>query len=229
MNSTPEYQPERRPITSRDRALSKRIAHWLVLKKITPNSISVAGMVAGVMAGGAFAMTVLPTWTSIGFVAAALLMQLRLLANMFDGMVAVESGAASPVGELFNEVPDRVSDAAMFAGAGYALGGSPTLGLIAACLAIFVAYLRAQGSVAGAGQEFCGPLAKPQRVFVMTVAAIVCALTPMEIQQRLNGFTIGGSTGGIMGWVLLFSILGMIVTSIRRLSRIANHLRQESP
>ena len=60
------------------------------------------------------------------------LIQLRLAANMFDGMVAIETGKASPTGAIYNEIPDRVSDAAMFLGAGYAAGGQPPLGYRAA-------------------------------------------------------------------------------------------------
>ncbi|PYL24189.1 MAG: hypothetical protein DMF44_05850 [Verrucomicrobia bacterium] len=47
---------------------------------------------------------------------AALGAQLRLRANMLDGMVALVSARASKVGELYNEVPDRVWDAAVFIG-----------------------------------------------------------------------------------------------------------------
>ena len=53
---------------------------------------------------------------------AALGAQLRLTANMLDGMVALASGRDSKVGELYNEVLDRVSDAAVFIGVGYAWG-----------------------------------------------------------------------------------------------------------
>ena len=42
------------------------------------------------------------------FLVAAVCVQLRLLANLLDGMVAVGSGQASRIGELYNEVPDRV-------------------------------------------------------------------------------------------------------------------------
>jgi phosphatidylglycerophosphate synthase len=45
------------------------------------------------------------------FVLAALFVQARLLANLLDGMIAVGSGQASPEGELYNEVPDRIADA----------------------------------------------------------------------------------------------------------------------
>ena len=43
--------------------------------------------------------------------------QYGLLANLLDGLVAVEGGRRSPTGELFNEVPDRVSDVLVLAGA----------------------------------------------------------------------------------------------------------------
>ena len=79
-------------------------------------------------------------------------------------MVAVLREVASPVGELFNEVPDRVSDAATLIGFGYATGSNPVLGFVATIFAIFLAYMRAQGKVAGAHQEFCGPMAKQQRM-----------------------------------------------------------------
>ena len=62
---------------------------------------------------------------------------------------AVESGIASPIGELHNEVADRVSDAAILIGAGYALGSVPELGFVTALLAVFLAYVRAQGKAVG--------------------------------------------------------------------------------
>jgi len=43
----------------------------------------------------------------------------------------------------------------------YAQGGQIELGWLAACIALFIAYVRAQGKAAGAHQEFCGPMANP--------------------------------------------------------------------
>ena len=100
-------------------------------------------------------------------------------------MVAFQTGKASPVGELYNEVPDRVSDPAIFIGAGYALGGQPDLGYLAACMALFVAYVRAEGKVAGAHQEYGGPMAKTPRVVVLLLAALYCGLTPEAWQAGL--------------------------------------------
>jgi len=66
-------------------------------------------------------------------------------------MVAIASGTASPVGELYNDVPDRFSDAATFIGLGFAAGGYPMLGWIAAILAIMTAYVRILGKSLSAG------------------------------------------------------------------------------
>ena len=51
-----------------------------------------------------------------------LCVQLRLLCNLLDGMVAVEGGRSSPVGALYNEVPDRVADSLLLVALGYAVG-----------------------------------------------------------------------------------------------------------
>ena len=93
--------------------------------------------------GGRLALTSYVTQPAFAWLAAAVLVQLRLLANLLDGMVAIEAAQASRVGELFNEVPDRVSDAATLVGLGFAVGSVPLLGFLAAILAILVAYIRA--------------------------------------------------------------------------------------
>ena len=217
--------PERRPIAARDRAWSKAAAHRLAVRGVSPNAISTAGMVAALLAGFALAATPWPAVTTAGFLLAAAGIQLRLLANMFDGMVAIETGRTSAVGELYNEVPDRVSDAAVLVGAGYAAGGCPVLGFVAALLAVFIAYVRAQGRVAGAPQEYCGPMAKPHRMFVMTVAALAAALVPPSWLPRIPA----APDLGLMAAALVLIIAGEIVTVYRRLARIAAALRGTAP
>lgn len=154
---------------------------------------------------------VLHPW--IFWLSGAVFVQLRLLANLYDGMVAVLRQVASPVGELFNEVPDRVSDAATLIGFGYAAGSNALLGLVATIFAVFLAYLRAQGKVAGAHQEFCGPMAKQQRMATVAIAAIACAIVPSASDWQVPVFAL---------WLI---IAGCIVTVFRRLQRIAAALR----
>jgi phosphatidylglycerophosphate synthase len=214
------YTPDRRPITSRERASSKALAAWLAARGVSPNAISTVGMLAGVCAGAAFVGSGYGGQPTTWLMAAAVLIQLRLLCNMLDGMVAVATHRASPLGELFNEVPDRIADSAIFIGAGHAIGGNPTWGYLAALAALFTAYLRAQGKVAGAHQEFCGPLAKPQRMFLMTLAAFYAALAPAGWQWDAPP----GWGGGTIGLTLLVVSVGSGWTAVRRLRRIARAL-----
>ena len=202
------------------------MAKWLAATGITPNAISIAGMVFGCLAGVALAATASLESGSMraAWVAGAVFVQLRLLANMFDGMVAIERDVTSAVGELYNEVPDRVSDAAILIGLGYASGGEPTLGYVAACVAIFVAYVRAMGVAAGAPQAFAGPMAKPQRMFAVTVGAVYCAVMPAAWQPQVSP-----DGRSIAAFILALVTLGGLWTAARRLRQIARSLREASP
>lgn len=177
-------------------------------------------MCACIVAGLALALTSVE-YNRVFWLVAALGAQLRLTANMLDGMVAVVSGRASKVGELYNEVPDRVSDAAVFIGTGYAWGGNVALGYIATILAIFTAYVRAAGKIAGAPNEFCGPMAKQHRMLVITVACVYSAVVPPSWQI----FHFANLEIGIMALALSLIIAGCLVTVFRRLQRIARGLR----
>ena len=147
--------------------------------------------------------------------------QLRLTGNMLDGMVALASGRASKVGELYNEIPDRVSDAAVFIGAGFAWGGNIALGYIATILAIFTAYVRAAGKIAGAPNEFCGPMAKQHRMLVITLVCLYSAITPRSWQM----ITFNDSQIGLMTLALALIVVGCVITIIRRVGRIAHGLK----
>jgi len=186
--------------------------------------VSLAGMAAGILAGIALALTDRIAIPWLAWLATAVLVQLRLLANLLDGMVAIESGQASRLGELFNEIPDRVSDAATLVGLGYAAGGSPALGYLAAILAIFVAYIRAAVRVAGGPQDYRGPMAKQHRMFVVTVTALACALIPMPWQTRLSG-----SDWGLPAIALAVISGGCVITAVRRLVWAGRYLTARTP
>jgi phosphatidylglycerophosphate synthase len=211
---------DRRPIATRNRKWAQTATAWLARRNVSPNAISIAGMCACIMAGIALGVTSI-AYHRVLWLIAALGAQLRLTANMLDGMVALASGRASKTGELYNEVPDRVSDAAVFIGAGFAWGGNVTLGYVATMLAIFTAYIRAAGKIAGAPNEFCGPMAKQHRMFVITVICLYSAITPRSWQMvTFNNLQIGLMTLGLM-----VIVAGCVITVIRRASRIARALK----
>ena len=177
-------------------------------------------MCACIVAGIALGVTSVADYRILWLIA-ALGAQLRLTANMLDGMVALASGRASKVGELYNEIPDRVSDAAVFIGAGFAWGGNIALGYIATILAVFTAYVRAAGKIAGAPNEFCGPMAKQHRMLVITMIAVYSAVTPRSWQM----VSFNDSQIGLMTLGLAVIIVGCVITVIRRLCRIARALK----
>lgn len=215
---------DRRPIAARQLKIFQAMARSLARWGVSPNSISILGMVCGIGAGLCLTYTNCPICsTRVAWIAAAVLIQCRLLANMLDGMVAVESGRTTRVGELYNEIPDRVSDTAILIGAGYAVGGHVILGYAAALMAVLTAYVRAVGKASGAPQEFCGPMAKPQRMALITLLALYCGLTPKEWQLPVS---IAGQSLGPAAMALIVIIAGCAVTFFRRLWRISTALKR---
>jgi phosphatidylglycerophosphate synthase len=210
---------DRRPIATRNRRWAQTATSWLVSRNVSPNAISIAGMCACIVAGLALGLTSVEYNRGFWLVA-AIGVQLRLTANMLDGMVALASNRDSKLGELYNEVPDRVSDAAVFIGAGYAWGGNVCLGYVATIFAILTAYVRAAGKIAGAPNEFCGPMAKQHRMLVITVACLYSAVSPRSWQN----FHLDNIDVGVMSLALTLIIAGCAITLARRLQRIARAL-----
>ncbi len=225
-----DYQGgDRRPIASRSLRIFQVSASLLARAGISANAISVAGMVFGLAGAAALAMTGRFGGTAgrILFAAAAVGIQMRLIANMLDGMVAIAAGKASAVGELFNEIPDRISDTAILACAGYAAGGSPTLGWAAACVALFVTYIRAVGKGVGVLGLFQGPMAKSHRMFLLTITCVYLALTPAAWHPHGHLISCDDSRG-LISAALAIVILGGLLTALRRLLRIVHALKGQS-
>jgi phosphatidylglycerophosphate synthase len=184
MEQTTKPSPAaRRPLATRDSDFARRLTQLLLRTKITPDQISLASV--GFAGAGALALLAAPSshWL---FIVAAVCVQLRLLCNLLDGMVAVEGGRGGPTGALFNEVPDRVADSLLIVALGYA-AGLGWLGWLGALLAALTAYIRTLGGALGLPQDFRGPLAKPQRMAVLTGA---CALALIEAQFHDAGYAL---------------------------------------
>jgi len=217
------YHPtERRPLASRDADLARRITARLIDMNVQANVVSLSSIGFAALASLCLIETssaALGT-ARILFGLAALFIQFRLLANLLDGMVAVGSGQASPLGELYNEVPDRIADILILVAAGFAAGGTPALGYQAALVAILTAYLRAFGNAVGVRGLFSGPMAKPQRMATITAACVYCACAPVGLPGAL-----GSDRLGAVRIALALIVGGGVLTAIRRLWRIASELR----
>jgi phosphatidylglycerophosphate synthase len=204
-----ENDSNRRPIASRSSGWARWLATALARTPITPNQISVASIAfAGV---GAAALAWWPTWQ--GLVLCAACVQLRLICNLLDGMVAVEGGKGSVSGRIYNEFPDRVTDSLFIVALGYACG-TPWLGWLGALLAVATAYVRVFGGSLGLAQDFRGPLAKAHRMAVLTVACLAGAL---ETQWHAERYALLAAAVVI--------VAGSAATCITRTHAIAAQLR----
>lgn len=210
---------KRRPLKTRQLAVAKNFARWLSAKSITPNQISMLSLVFAMLAGfcllnmqgsGEWLMPLL----------SAIFIQLRLLCNLLDGMVAVEGGKKSRSGELFNDIPDRFADAIILVAAGYAItlvswGGA--LGWCVALFAVLTAYVRTLAVSVGAPPNFQGPMAKPHRMALLTAACL---------------FTAGENWLSSPHYALLIALLlmlaGCAVTLYRRIMAVYYYLENQN-
>ena len=210
---------ERRPIATRETGWAKALAARLARAGLSANAISVLGVVFAAGAAAALLMSASPAWRG-WLVLAPLGIQLRLLCNMFDGMVAVEHGRATPEGALYNDVPDRIADTVILVAAGHAVAAGPwgpMLGWASAVMAMFTAYVRVLGGALGTPQFFVGPQSKSQRMAVLTGAALLGAVMPSP-----------ALAGRILTVALVVVLAGSTVTVVRRVLRIARELRSRA-
>ncbi|WP_395718392.1 CDP-alcohol phosphatidyltransferase family protein [Prosthecobacter sp.] len=225
MSVPEEHVASRRVLKSRDTRWARALAGMLVRSGVTPNAISVLSVV---FAGGAMAcFLVAGDQTSTAGIIAAwggalACIQLRLMCNLMDGMVAVEGGKGSPVGAIYNDAPDRVADVLILVGAGYSGAGEPgvvklfdviPLGWCCAVVAVWTAYIRVLGASLIGKHDFRGPMAKQHRM------ALLCGGILIEMTQQLAGL---GRQGILVALTLIF--FGGLWTCWRRLRALAGEL-----
>jgi phosphatidylglycerophosphate synthase len=199
---------ERRPLASRSTAWAAFVARRLTRTPVTPNQISLASVVfAGL---GGILLLRATGWPA--YIAAAACVQARLLCNLFDGMVAVEGGKATPTGPLFNEAPDRIADCFLLVPLGYACS-TGWLGWLAAVLAILTAYIRVLGGALGQVQDFGGLLPKQRRMAVLTAALLAAAVET----------TVTGTRYSLLAAAVVIAC-GSFITCITRFLGVARKL-----
>lgn len=210
-----ESKGNRRPLATREKTWAKKLASLLVQSGISPNQISFLSILPALVGawlllgyGGALSSSML--------ILVAVCIQLRLLCNMLDGMVAIEGGKKSPVGALYNEVPDRIADSLFIVALGYAIG-LPWLGWLGALLAAKTAYIRVLGGSLGLEQDFRGPMAKQHRMFVMTVSCLLAALE-LAVWGSAQILTVGA----------VVIAVGSALTCVTRLRAMSTLLNQRA-
>ncbi|NOQ34488.1 MAG: CDP-alcohol phosphatidyltransferase family protein [Methylococcaceae bacterium] len=211
----------RRPLKTRNVELAKKIARYISKQNITPNQISLISIVFAALAG--LCLLFLPYVNGSGRwllpITAGVLVQCRLLCNLFDGMVAVEGGKHTKSGELFNDIPDRFADVLIIVSVGYSItvvSYGVELGWLAAILAIMTAYVRTLAASVKAPINFQGPMAKPHRMALITAA---CLLTAIESAFWWQSYSLLIA--------LMLMILGCTLTLYNRITAAYRYLENE--
>ena len=214
----------RRDVQARKINLFQKLAATLVKCKCTPNQISIMSSVFALITLFAFYLCSIESG-SIAFLylfVGILGIQLRLICNLIDGLMAVEGGLKTASGELFNDVPDRVSDLVILIGAGLIANlYSPhmlTLSWLAAVMAIMTAYVRCLGAAMTGTHDFAGPMAKQHRMFTITVGAVGSLAELYDVWPR----------GLSMSLALMIVLLGSTLTVIHRLHRTYSKLENKT-
>ncbi|MBA4150261.1 MAG: CDP-alcohol phosphatidyltransferase family protein [Verrucomicrobia bacterium] len=212
----------RRPLKTRGAKWAAKSAQRLAKIGFRPNQISLLSIVCAMAAATCFLAVNYydsPNTKILYLIGAAVFIQLRLLCNLFDGMVAVEGGFRSKSGEVYNDLPDRISDVLIMVAVGYSLSDlrfGIVLGWIAAILSLLTAYVRVLAGSCGVKQDFCGPMAKPHRMATLTFA---CILAVGEILLQWPSRVLIVALGVIA--------VGSIITVARRASRLVQTLESK--
>lgn len=192
----------RRFLKTRQYSWVQTLAKWVAGFNITPNQISMLSLLSAIFASLCFVTMSI----SLKWILAILFIQFRLFCNMMDGLVAIECNKKSVLGDIYNDLPDRIADIFILIAFSYSINSlgsiAHDMGYIAAILAVFTAYIRLLFTSIGAPSNYCGPMAKQHRMFTICLACVLIYFS------GLNNIVI---------YTLILLNLGMIVTIYSRI------------
>lgn len=151
---------------------------------------ALAGLCLGISDGMPAALLLVP-----------LLVALRLILNLLDGQVARLGGTSRPMGEVGNELADRIGDVLAIGGLAFVAGVGPFPAGAAIIAALLASYAGITARAAGAPRQYGGVMSKPARMIVLAIAA------PLA-------FLAGAPDALLVGaWLIA---LGALVTLVQR-------------
>ena len=157
------------------RTYTLRVGEMLARLGLTPNALTVIGLLLNVFVAGTIASGRLELGGAFLLVASGF--------DMLDGAVARASGTVTRFGGFLDSTIDRYSEAVVFGGVLVYLLGTPdfrlgSLLVFAATVgSLLISYARARPEAA----EFrasVGLLARPERVFILAVGLLIGQLIP---------------------------------------------------
>ncbi|MEK9660486.1 MAG: CDP-alcohol phosphatidyltransferase family protein [Alphaproteobacteria bacterium] len=136
----------------------------------------------------------------------------RMALNAVDGMLAREHGMQSPLGALFNETGDMLSDAALYLPFALIAGIDPLAVVTALVLALIAEATGILGLSLAATRRYDGPWGKSDRAISFAALALLIA-------------AVGPTTAGSVAW--LFVPLA-VITLVNRGRKIVHGAAEAS-
>lgn len=193
----------------------RRLALAVLGLGISSETVAVAGMVLGILAGFSFMGTRESLNPALFWSLGLLFCLLRITCVRIDSLLQSQNPRQSVEEVYFHELPERVSDAVTLIGFGFAAQSSAWLGLATALAAIFSAYVRSLGMMRGAARKSAasGPMTRIHRLIIVSVSSVIMIFP--AAQARFST-----PVPQIALWVIL---VGCIATILIRWFNIRRH------
>lgn len=143
-----------------------------------------------------------------------LLLFLRLVLNVFDGVIAQETGQSSARGEAISEFADRIADVAVLgAVAASQLVWHRSWAVAAIITVLLVSYVGILGKAVGAGRQYGGLMGKPDRMVTIMIA---CAVHFGALRGWWRLPDLGAASATAFDWAsLVVTALGLYTIGTR--------------
>ena len=173
----------------------------LALAGVTPNQVTLAGLLLPVAAGAA--LVAFPA-SSLALLAIPLVMLVRMALNALDGMLARERQMQTVAGGFLNEVCDVLSDCALYLPFALVLPEARVWVVTFTLFALLSEFAGVLAQALGASRRYDGPMGKSDRAFLIGILALLlgagvapgawcvilvaggCALTLLTTFRRLK-------------------------------------------
>ena len=140
----------------------------LVSRHVSADALTIGAVPAAALGGLCLALS---DQVPVLLLLVPILAATRLVLNLLDGLVARRTGTAHAMGELLNELGDRLADSLFIGGLCFVAAVGPLLALSAVIAALLASYVGITARAIGAPRQYGGIMSKPGRMIVLAIAA----------------------------------------------------------
>jgi CDP-diacylglycerol--glycerol-3-phosphate 3-phosphatidyltransferase len=146
----------------------------LVARRVPPDAITAASLPIALAGGICLALS---DRAPALLVLVPILAAARLVTNLLDGLVARRTSTARPMGEVWNELADRLGDVLFLGGLAFTPAVDSRLALGAVIAALLASYVGITAKAVGGSRQYGGVMSKPGRMIVVAIGAPLAFLT----------------------------------------------------